>query len=192
MKDDDLGSAFAPPSTADRAAGLRGLAGGRRPGTVQELRPVVVAPPAPVVAPQELHRAVVLPAGHQVELTREGADDYAVVYLGQRVHRRLGAFCQRRARKRRAPSFTSVVLDAVEALHDRLPDLFAVPADPEGGSLFARRRPLRRVLVEPQVQVTLKPGRDNVAVLDRLARECGQSRSALVDRVLDEFLPGRS
>lgn len=186
---DNLGGMFSPPTKADRAAGLRGLGAARRPDTA-----VPLVPAAPVRAFDPSARSTVIPIGTETtirQLRPEPAEsaDYAAVYLGQRVHERLSAYCRRRGRRRPAPSFTSVVLDAVEQSHDRLPELFTVESPVQEGPLFARKRPRRRVLTEPQVQVTLKPGRDNVAVLDRLAAEHGQNRSSFVQRVLDAYLP---
>jgi hypothetical protein len=201
MTDMKLGGAFAPP---DRTAGIAPPP----PRTVPDPAPQQqwAAPQQPVQQPvqQPAAGSAVPAAGGPVDARFAGdapqrlSPDTAVVYLTQDVHARLKRYVEA-ARRRPAvrdaagrvlprPSFTSVVLEAVQAEHARLEQIVG-PAEVPATSLFTPRRPQRRVLAGLQVQVTLTPGRDNVEVLDGLATGCDVSRSALVDAVLDVWLP---
>lgn len=112
----------------------------------------------------------------------------AVVYIDKPVHTRL----KRWKLRHEGLSFNDAVLEATDAAMPVLAALFPTQTPRGGGSVFpARRQRQRRVLSVPQVQVTLRPGRDAVAILDRLAEEVGVNRSEFVNRVLHEWLPGK-
>lgn len=83
----------------------------------------------------------------------------------------------------------SIVLDAVDAIHSRLPELLraSAPARSEAGSLFAPRPVHRRT--GPHVQVSMRAWSQDVAVLDDLARRHNTSRSALIAAALSAHLP---
>lgn len=197
----DLAAAFGKPAQAggvgagpaDRAAGLRGLA--------------LARPPAVPHAPR---------AGHQSEATAEPlstppaddepkkpdepaatgdpgraeADDLTtqtiVVYLPLSLRERLRA--HHAASKE---THTTIILYAVEAAHDQLPALLEAyrPAPREGGLFQHHARP-RAQHDEPHVQVSIRPVRADLQVLDRLTTEHrAPNRSALLAAALDHYLP---
>ena len=88
-------------------------------------------------------------------------------------------------------TYTELVLAALDATHETLADQFTAPAALTSGSLFTGRgQPQRRRNTEPSVQVSLRPLRDDLAVVDRLVRSTvAPSRSALVAVALDLYLP---
>lgn len=91
----------------------------------------------------------------------------------------------------RSATYTELVLEAIDATHGRLAALLApVSAKTRSGSLFtvppARRRQRH---TEPQVQVSIRPTRGDLDVIDRLTREtAAPSRSALVAAALTAHL----
>ncbi|MFC7530641.1 hypothetical protein [Actinoplanes sp. GCM10030250] len=110
-----------------------------------------------------------------------------VVYLSVSLRARLRAQATATGR-----SHTQLVFDALNATHDRLPDLVAgggaVAASADG--IFVAQRTGRRQHSEDQVQVSIRPNPANLAVIDRLAaRHTTGNRSALIAVALDEFLP---
>lgn len=88
-------------------------------------------------------------------------------------------------------TYTDVVLDALDALHEQLEQLLAgARTGRQEGSLFQDRERLRQRHNEHQVQVTLRPARHDLAVIDRLVRDHNaSSRSTPIARVLDAYLP---
>lgn len=215
----DLASAFGRPAAPavaeevpDRSAGLRSLALGRRPVAAADGAGGADAAPAPVVSqlpvaevaaallapvnlvqgPSELViDAVEDPAAHagpgEMRARVDGsAPQTIVVYLPLGVRERL--------RARHAASqetYTTIVLEAVEATHAHLADLLAAcrPAPRPGGlfSYHGKRRPSQD---EAHVQVSLRPTKSDVAVLDQLVVEfSAPNRSALVTAALDNYLP---
>ncbi len=105
-----------------------------------------------------------------------------VVYLPVSLRERL--------RSRRAAEdvpFAEIVLDAVEATHERLGDLAAPPASTRS-TLFVRS-PRPKHDAEPNVQVYLRLNDQNLRVLDRLTQDHkAANRSALVAAALDAYL----
>jgi hypothetical protein len=180
-----LGGAFAAP---DRTGGIGPPAARRVPEQLTPVQEGLALAPGGAVAD----------ARFAAGAPQRVAPDRAVVYLTQGVHARLKRYVEGERRKpaRRdargrlmpKPSYTSVVLEAVEAEHARLAEIVGNEQAP-ATSLFAPREPQRRVHGELQVQVTLTPGAANVGVLDGLVKGLGTSRSALVDQVLDVWLP---
>ena len=198
MKPADLGSAFGGSSRSD------GLGGRLTP-----LRSAP-APLAPEASAESVHDVVTPklletpetpdPVGDRagesvVKTTREpapathpdapagGASQTIVVYLGLSVRERLRSGAG-------DLTFTEVALTALDSSYGKLSKRFSEP-DPPAGSMFAGRgRPRTRRNREARVQVSLRPLRDDIAVIDRLVGEVNApSRSALIDAALDEYLP---
>jgi hypothetical protein len=87
-------------------------------------------------------------------------------------------------------SYTEIVLEALDATHARLQAKFNTPAAPLNSLFVGRRLSRRRRHEEPQVQISLRPLREDVTVIDRLQAQVGApSRSALINAALDEHLP---
>jgi hypothetical protein len=110
-----------------------------------------------------------------------------VVYLPVGVRDRLREYADAEQDR----SYTDIVLDAIDETHDRLAELVA-PArgNRPQGSLFKGRERARRRHDEPQVQVSLRPSKNDLGVIDRLVREHRTgSRSALIAAALDNYLP---
>ncbi|MEV6350434.1 hypothetical protein [Actinoplanes sp. NPDC051851] len=109
-----------------------------------------------------------------------------VVYLSVTLRSRLRAHAAETGR-----SHTQIVFDALNATHARLAELLGggraeAPLD----GLFVVQRSGRRQHREDRVQVSIRPNRANLAVIDQLARRYGSgNRSALVAAALDAFLP---
>jgi hypothetical protein len=94
-------------------------------------------------------------------------------------------------RQHKGRTNADVVLDALEACHERLGELLAAahgPARPAGG-LFPGRPATRRT-PKHGVQLQFRPTQAQLAVIDRLVGEHhAASRSELVSAALDAFLP---
>ncbi|MFI1988573.1 hypothetical protein [Actinoplanes sp. NPDC020271] len=106
-----------------------------------------------------------------------------IVYLAVSVRSRLRAHAAATGR-----SHTQIVFDALNDTHPRLAELTGTPM-PEDG-LFVAQRPGRRQHLEDQVQVSIRPNQENLAVIDGLAgRHTGGNRSALIAAALDAYLP---
>lgn len=172
MQPADLASAFG-------TARSEGLAG--------RLPPRPVPPPAPEPASEPEGQ----PARRKKPATpRSGPRAPAgsgsrtiVVYVNASVRGRLRVHGGER-------SYTEVVLEALDATHARLQAKFNTPAAPPNSLFAGRGRPRRRRHEEPQVQISLRPLRDDVTVIDRLQAQVGApSRSALINAALDEHLP---
>jgi hypothetical protein len=87
-------------------------------------------------------------------------------------------------------TFTEVVLAALDSSYGKLIERFSEPAPPTGSMFAGRGRPRARRNREARVQVSLRPLREDIAVMDRLVGEVNApSRSALIDAALDEYLP---
>ena len=198
MKPADLGSAFGGSSRSD------GLGGRLTPlrSTPAPLTPEASAESVHDIATPKLLETPETPdpvgnrAGESVvKTTREpapathpdapagGASQTIVVYLGLSVRERLRSGAG-------DLTFTEVALTALDSSYGKLSKRFSEP-DPPAGSLFAGRgRPRTRRNREARVQVSLRPLRDDIAVIDRLVTEVNApSRSALIDAALDEYLP---
>ncbi len=183
-----LGSAFARP---DRAAGLRNLALQKRP--TQAAAPVVDTP-GPVVAEgdSEVAPTVEAPKTNQAErpnkaaLRRSAATSPTVIYLPASLHERLRS----RSEKAAGTTYTEILLDALDELHGDLAELLVdVRSGRKQGSLFQGRDRQRQRHDEPQVQVTFRPTRSDLGVIDKLVRDHKvSSRSTFVARVLDAYL----
>lgn len=198
MKPADLGSAFGGSSRSD------GLGGRLTPlrSTPAPLPPEASAESVHDVATPKLLETPDTPdplgnrAGESVvKTTRKpapaahpdapagGTSQTIVVYLGLSVRERLRSGAG-------DLTFTEVVLTALDSSYGQLSKRFSEP-DPPTGSMFAGRgRPRTRRNREARVQVSLRPLRDDIAVIDRLVAEVNApSRSALIDAALDEYLP---
>lgn len=140
----------------------------------------VTAAPAPVDVP-DVGRGDLSPTG-TVRIT--------AILVSPTVSRRLEEY--RRAKKGRTN--TSIVLEALDECHGRIPELVAqarAAAQPRG-SLFPARDDHLRLPGGGGIQVQIRPTLAQLDVVDRLAREHRlESRSQLAAAVLNEFLPGR-
>jgi hypothetical protein len=88
-------------------------------------------------------------------------------------------------------TYTTIILDAVEDAHEKLPELLQAyrPAPRQGGLFRHHARP-RAQHDEPHVQVSFRPVRADLQVLDRLTTEHrAPNRSALLAAALDHYLP---
>ena len=191
MKPADLGGAFGGSSRSD------GLGGRLTPlrSTPPPARLVDVAKPQPPSPTQTSPASDSQKAESQPNTTRKpapaahpdatvgGASQTIVVYLGLSVRERLRSGAGDR-------TFTEVVLAALDSSYGRLNERFSEPAPPAGSMFAGRGRPRTRRNREARVQDTLRPLRDDIAVIDRLVAEVNApSRSALIDAALDEYLP---
>ncbi len=183
----DLASAFGPP---DRAAGLAGKLA-PAPG------PAGPPPAAPESAPQpnksasrppeaRAARGRPGPAAVPRSETAEDPIQPVIVYLS--------ASLRDRVRERVASTrvtYTELTLEAIDATHPRLGDILAErrPKARESSLFRGPSRPRRQHHDEPQVQVSLRPARRDLEVIDRLVVELGaSSRSALIATALTAYL----
>lgn len=198
MKPADLGSAFGGSSRSDGLGGrLTPLRSTPAPLTPEASAESVhdVATPKLLATPETPDPVSNRAGESMVKTTRKtapaarpdapagGASQTIVVYLGLSVRERLRSAAG-------DLTFTEVVLTALDSSYGRLSKRFSEP-DPPTGSMFAGRgRPRTRRNREARVQVSLRPLRDDIAVIDRLVAELNApSRSALIDAALDEYLP---
>ncbi|WP_051105684.1 hypothetical protein [Parafrankia discariae] len=214
MPAQDLGQLFARP---DRTADLGALAR-RRPaprpapapapaveGVPAEPRPALAPVPVPVeradngpAIPEARIQAHVTPVPAPVDIPEAGRGDLSptgtvritAILVSPTVSRRLEEY--RRAKKGRTN--TSIVLEALDECHGRIPELVAqarAAAQPRG-SLFPARDDHLRLPGGGGIQVQIRPTLAQLNVIDRLSREHRlESRSQLAAAVLNEFLPGR-
>lgn len=180
----DLGAVFARPGTGSvppaRSAGLRGLTL-REPASV----PVTLEP--------------VEPSRAQRDGGPDNADAPAAVVMSEIVVAPITVYLPvslrdrlRRHRQFVGHTLTTVVLDAVEAVHAELDELLAAHRPTPAGTLFRHRAaPRATATAEPNVQVGLRPSSADLAVLDGLVSTYGApNRSVLVAVALDRYLPG--
>lgn len=178
----DLGSAFG--AVPDRTAGLREL-GLSQPmpaptPPTREPEPMALVESAQPVTQRR-------PPSRQSSQTSGGGSRPVVVYLPASLQERLRMYSKQQQER----PYTDIVLDAIDETHQRLAQLMAPARGGRSpGSLFKGREMRRRRHDEPQVQVSLRPSRSDLAVIDRLVREHrAGSRSALVATALDAYLP---
>jgi hypothetical protein len=179
----DLGSAFSGKSRSD------GLGGRLAPMKLAPTLPVQlpqapeVSTPEPKAARAITPRPVKAPAAPAVRSDASSGLQPIVVYVSASIRERLrngaGEW-----------TFTDIVLMALDATHANLQTRFVEQPAP-GKSMFAGRgRATTRRHTEPHVQISLRPLRDDLAVIDRLSSELNApSRSALINAALDEYLP---
>jgi hypothetical protein len=203
----DLGGVFG--AGPDRT---RGLAGRLAPVAAPPPAPEPVAPPEPA-APEPA--APVKPSTQEprpVPMVRDakprrpksepaspprtapaealgGDRRVVVVYVRASLRGRL----RTAAAARPDVTHTDLVLAALDATHDQLGAQFQGTRTGAPGSMFSGRQGRRRLRhEEPQVQLSIRPWADDLAIIDRLVEEAeAPSRSALVDAALDSYLPGR-
>ncbi|KUL30001.1 hypothetical protein ADL15_25860 [Actinoplanes awajinensis subsp. mycoplanecinus] len=109
-----------------------------------------------------------------------------VVYLAVSLRSRLREHSAAAGR-----SHTQIVFDALNDTHHRLAELTGNPL-PEHAQdgIFVAQRPARRQHREDQVQVSIRPNPENLAVIDGLAcTHTAGNRSALIAAALDAYLP---
>ena len=196
MKPADLGSAFAGSSRSD------GLGGRLTPlrSTPPPFEPEEVNGPVDVVAKPKLLNPPRRSAGDRAgepavksprtsspaanpDASTGGASQTIVVYLSISVRERLRSSAG-------DLTFTEVVLAALDSSYSKLSERFSESAPPTGSMFAGRGRPRIRRNREARVQVSLRPLRDDIIVIDRLVAEVyAPSRSALIDAALDEYLP---
>lgn len=196
MKPADLGSAFGGPARSDGLGGrLTSLRSTPSPMTPEaRARPVDTAAKPKPSSPQQIAAASTSIHGAEktaptpspttrTDASTGGASQTIVVYLGLSVRERLRSGAGDR-------TFTEVVLVALDSSYAKLSERFSQPAPPAGSMFAGRGRPSTRRNREARVQVSLRPLRDDIAVIDRLVAEVNApSRSALIDASLDEYLP---
>lgn len=196
MKPADLGSAFGGSSRSDGLGGrLTPLRSTPPPVTPDApIRSVEDAEPKPPSSTRDpvpvSNRAGESPAKTTPKTVpavqphaSAGASQTIVVYLGLSVRERLRSGAGDR-------TFTDVVLTALDSSYGKLRERFSEPSPPAGSMFAGRGRPRTRRNREARVQVSLRPLRDDIVVIDRLVDEMNApSRSALVDAALDEYLP---
>ncbi len=175
----DLASAFKPP---DRAASLAGILQPRPAARLVEVPRVEAAGPSPT------HVAGLDQDSRSDEVAETAPSDLSkplvvIVYLPVSLRDRL-----RQRAADRETTYTTAVLEAIDATHDRLDSLLATQrTGPRPGSLFSgvgggRVRPRN---AEPHVQVSLRLARADLEVIDRLiAEHQAPNRSAMVATVL--------
>jgi hypothetical protein len=108
-----------------------------------------------------------------------------VVYLAVSLRSRLRAHAAATGR-----SHTQIVFDALNDTHTRLTELTGTPMpEPVRDGIFVAQRSGRRQHREDQVQVSIRPNPENLAVIDGLAgRHTAGNRSALIAAALDAHL----
>jgi len=196
MKPADLESAFGGLSRSDGLGGR--LTPLRTPqpvttdapaGSVDDIaKPKPPSPPRPAAVTNRTAESPVKTThksatAADADASASGASQTIVVYLGLSVRERLRSGAGDR-------TFTEVVLTALDSSYGKLNERFSEPAPPAGSMFAGRGRPRTRRNREARVQVSLRPLRDDIAVLDRLVAEVNApSRSALIDAALDEYLP---
>jgi len=167
----DLGSAFSGKSRSD------GLGGRLAPMKLAPTLPVQlpqapeVSTPEPKAARAITPRPVKAPAAPAVRSDASSGLQPIVVYVSASIRERLRN-------------------GAGEWTYANLQTRFVEQPAP-GKSMFAGRgRATTRRHTEPHVQISLRPLRDDLAVIDRLSSELNApSRSALINAALDEYLP---
>jgi hypothetical protein len=196
MKPADLGSAFGGSSRSDGLGGrltpLRSTPPTSGPeaeaGTVDAVaKPTLLPPPkrpAGDSAGESAIKTTRTPSpGAHPEAPASGASQTIVVYLSLSVRERLRASAG-------DSTFTEVVLAALDSSYGKISERFSDPVPPTGSMFAGRGRPRTRRNREARVQVSLRPLRDDLAVIDRLVVEVNApSRSALIDAALDEYMP---
>lgn len=184
MQPADLGSAFSGKSRSD------GLGGRLAPMKLAPAPPAQSSPqvpevtaPEPKAAKATTPRPVKSAAAPAIRSDASSGLQPIVVYVSASIRERLrngaGEW-----------TFTDIVLMALDATHAKLHTRFVEQPAP-GKSMFAGRgRATTRRHAEPHVQISLRPLRDDLAVIDRLSAELNApSRSALINAALDEYLP---
>lgn len=212
MPSADLGSAFASEPPKDRSRGLAGRLApvappppaAPAPDTPADEVPVPVdepdspSPAPPPSAPTPIRKPAPKPDRRPASAAKppekapddDGGRKTAIVYVRWPIRDRLRAH----AGMHPELTHTDVVLQALDSTHDRLRELFESSAERVAPSGLFSGRPVRgrrRRQQEPQVQVSIRPWEEDLAVIDRLVDEVkAPNRSALVDAALDLYLPG--
>ena len=198
MKPADLGSAFGGSSRSDglggRLAPLRPASKpviGAQPTTDDQVEAQAtseVAPPSmsPISGrrPSDGRARTSKPAATAPDdaAATTGGSQTIVVYLGVSIRERLRAGAGDR-------TFTDVVLAALDSSYAKLGHRFNEASPPTGSMFAGRGRPRNRRNGEARVQVSLRPLREDIRVIDRLAKEVNApSRSALIEAALEEYL----
>jgi hypothetical protein len=180
-----LSDAFTPRSAgAGKLAPLRRTSGARTPATQEEGAPVV----DPTAEKREdTPRSKEAP---DASAFQGGPNKQIIAYLPFALAERLRGQSEETGR-----THLQLVIDALEATHDRLGELLAKAGYTEGRSsgLFGdgvqpvSRRPRRRGGVD---QVTLRPSADVRKVMDELVEQFkAPNRSVLIEVALDTHLP---
>lgn len=178
----DLGSAFSGKSRSDGLGGRltpMKLASAPvptpAPPSTQPLEPGATEPKAAKTPPRSVKAA---PAPRP---DPSSGVQPIVVYVSVSIRERLRSSAGEY-------TFTDVVLMALDATHAKLKTHFEQPSPSK--SMFAGRgRATTRRHVEPHVQVSLRPLRDDLAVIDQLCTDLkAPNRSALINAALDEYL----
>lgn len=114
----------------------------------------------------------------------ETATRGVIAYLPLSLRDRL-----RQRRRADATPFADIVLDAVEATHDRLGDLINGRRPAAARSELFVRHARTPADAEPHVQVYLRLNAENLQVLDQLTEQYkASSRSALITAALGSYL----
>jgi hypothetical protein len=177
----NLADALAPP---DRGSRLAGRLAPTRPSAARPSGIDTAAPSAGPARseprPARIAAAEERPAGGPAR----GAARPVIVYLPVSLRDRL-----RQLTAERDLTYTELVLDAVDATHERLPSLLT-PEKPRARSLFRQpTAPRRRRHAEPHVQVSLRLVPEDLAVIDQLVTDLDAgSRSHLVATALQAHL----
>jgi len=180
---DKLGSAFGAPRRGSGAAAL-----GAPPPSAPVMEPAVEQPPAKPAAKPKTSPSKPVPAKAKPKNRSGTRPVTTAVYLPRSVRDRL-----RTAADRDGLTYTDILLDAIDAEHHRLADLLGpTQIARRDDSLFSGRRPARgaqRSSGDDQIQITVRPTRDDLAVIDQLVAEHGApSRSGMAAAVLDAYL----
>lgn len=214
MPTQNLGGLFGPPNRTADLGSLARRATPRPAPTPESGTPAVPRPalapvppqaddasaptPTPVPAPEPPSAPVSVPAaaparpieGGRADLSPTGTVRITAVLVSPAVADRLAKY-RRGAADR---TNTSIVLEAFDEQHQRVPELIArarAAAQPRG-SLFPARDDTLHLPGGGGIQVQIRPTVAQLEVIDRITRENGlNSRSQLVAAVLNEFLPGR-
>ncbi|MBE3206663.1 MULTISPECIES: hypothetical protein [Parafrankia] len=135
-------------------------------------------------APRHMH------PGQHDEISPTSTVRVTAILVSPTVFKRLEEF--RRAVRGRTN--TSILLQALDECHGRIPDLInaARAAAQPRGSLFPARDDRLRLPGHGGMQVQVRPTLAQLEIIDKLAHGHGlDSRSQLAAAALNEFLPGR-
>lgn len=177
----DLGSAFSGKSRSD---GLGGRLTPMKLAPASAPAPTAIQPPEPSTTEPKAAKAPARSVKAAAPTPRPDPSSGVqpiVVYVSVSIRERLRSSAGEY-------TFTDVVLMALDATHAKLKTHFEQPSPSK--SMFAGRgRATTRRHAEPHVQVSLRPLRDDLAVIDQLCADLkAPNRSALINAALNEYL----
>lgn len=177
----DLGSAFSGKSRSD---GLGGRLAPMKLAPVSATAPTSAQPPEPGTTEPKAAKTAARSVKSAAPAPRPDPSSGVqpiVVYVSVSIRERLRSSAGEY-------TFTDVVLMALDATHAKLKTHFDQPS-PTKSMFSGRGRATSRRHAEPHVQVSLRPLREDLAVIDQLCADLkAPNRSALINAALDDYL----